>query len=197
MNSALDPSALDQLFVRARTCYDWTEQGVGDDLVQKLYDLVRLGPTSSNTSPARFVWVRTSEAKAKLIATASPGNRLKLQTAPLVVIIGNDHNFAEALPRLLPAERAQIMQEMFKDAALAQATAMRNGSLQGAYLILAARALGLDCGPMSGFDNDAVDDLFFDGTSVKSNFLCCIGYGKQPPFPRNPRLSFHEANRFV
>ncbi len=193
----LAPAALDQLFRQARSCNEWTEKEVDEATVRQLYDLLKFGPTSANSSPARIVWVRTPEARAQLAAVASPGNRPKLLSAPLVAIVGNDLSFADALPKLLPADRAETMQEMFKDAALAEATAMRNGSLQGAYLIMAARALGLDCGPMSGFGQKAVDDLFFAGTNIKSNFLCCLGYGKEPPFPRNPRLSFEEAGRFA
>ena len=193
----LAPAALDQLFRHARSCNEWTEKDVDEPTVRQLYDLLKFGPTSANSSPARIVWVRTPAARAQLASVASPGNRPKLLSAPLVAIIGNDLDFADALPKLLPADRAQTMQSMFKDPALAEATAMRNGSLQGAYLIMAARALGLDCGPMSGFDQKAVDDLFFAGTNIRSNFLCCLGYGKVPPFPRNPRLSFEDAGRFA
>ena len=193
----LEPAALDRLFRHARSCNEWTDREVSEETIRSLYDLLKLGPTSANSCPARMVWVRTPAGRAQLASVASVGNRPKLLSAPLVAIIGHDLSFADALPKLLPADRAQTMQEMFKNSALAEVTAMRNGSLQGAYLIMAARALGLDCGPMSGFDQQAVDSLFFAGTNIKSNFLCCLGYGKEPPFSRNPRLSFEDAGRFA
>ena len=193
----LAPAALDQLFCRARSCNEWTEKEVSEETIRKLYDLLKFGPTSANSSPARFVWIRTPAAKAQLAAVASEGNRPKLLSAPLIVVIGHDLSFADALPKLLPADRAHTMQEMFKDQGLAESTAMRNGSLQGGYLIMAARALGLDCGPMSGFNQAAVDTLFFSGTNIKVNFLCCLGYGKEPPFSRNPRLRFEDTGRFA
>ena len=195
--SELEPAALDQLFRRARSCNEWTNREVDDETIQKLYDLLKFGPTSGNSSPARFAWVRTPATKSQLAAVASEGNRPKILSAPLIAVIGNDLDFAEALPKLLPEDRARKMQEMFQDASLAEVTAMRNGSLQGAYLIVAARALGLDCGPMSGFNEKAVDELFFSGTRIRSNFICCLGYGIQPPFARNPRLSFSDVSRFA
>ena len=187
---------LDQLFGVARTRNGWTDRPVSDAQIRELYDLLKLGPTSANSCPGRFVWVRTPEGKARLAALASQTNRPKILAAPLTVIIGFDLGFAEQLPKLFPA-RGQKMKELFQDADLAQTTAFRNGSLQGGYLILAARALGLDTGPMSGFDNKAVDAEFFAGTTIKSNFLCSIGYGSDENlFPRNPRLTFEEAGRF-
>ena len=197
MSAPLDAPALDQLFRTARTRNGWTERPVTEAQVRELYELLKWGPTSANSCPARFVWVRSAEGKAKLAASAAETNRPKILAAPVTVIIGHDREFAEALPRLFPA-RGKMMQEMFRNAALAEATAFRNGSLQGAYLIIAARALGLDCGPMSGFNNEAVDRDFFSGTSIKSNFICCIGYGSDDNLhPRNPRLTFEEAGRFA
>ena len=143
------------------------------------------------------MWVRSQEGKEKLAETAMERNRPKILQAPLTVIIGNDLAFAEQLPKLLP-HNAEMMQKAFAEQGVRDATAMRNGTLQGAYLIIAARARGLDCGPMSGFDNAAVDRLFFDGTQVKSNFICSIGFGDPSSlFPRNPRLTFEEAGHFA
>jgi 3-hydroxypropanoate dehydrogenase len=170
---------------------------VTEQQLRELYDLVKLGPTSGNCCPARFVWVRSAEAKKKLAGFSSPSNASKILTAPITVIIGHDLNFAEQMPKLFPA-RGKDMQAYFADPETAQSTAFRNGSLQGAYLIIAARSLGLDCGPMSGFSNEAVDTEFFAGTRIKSNFICSIGYGSDENlFPRNPRLTFEEAGRFT
>jgi nitroreductase len=157
-----------------------------------------MGPTSANCCPARFVWVRSPEGKATLSALAMDANRAKILAAPLTVIIGYDLNFADKLPKLLPAALVERMQAMFKMPGVAEISAMRNGTLQGAYLMMAARALGLDCGPMSGFDNAGVDNAFFKDSSIKSNFICSLGYGKpNTPFPRSPRLSFEEVGRFA
>jgi 3-hydroxypropanoate dehydrogenase len=197
MSEPLPSAALDQLFRAARTPNDWRDTPVSDALVRELYDLFKWGPTSANSSPARFVWVRSAAAKAQLAALAMEANRPKILAAPLTVIIGNDHDFPETMPKLFPA-RGEMMRQWFSSPGVAEVTAMRNGSLQGAYLIVAARALGLDCGPMSGFDNAAVDGAFFAGTRIQSNFICCLGYGKpESIFPRNPRLSFDEAGRFA
>jgi 3-hydroxypropanoate dehydrogenase len=196
MSEKMPAAVLDQLFRVARTRNGWTDRPVSDERIRELYDLLKLGPTSANSCPGRFVWVRTPEGKARLAALASQTNRPKILAAPVTVIIGFDLDFAEQLPKLFPA-RGQQMKELFQNADLAQTTAFRNGSLQGAYLILAARALGLDTGPMSGFDNKAVDAEFFAGTPIKSNFLCSIGYGSDENlFPRNPRLTFEETGRF-
>lgn len=166
-------------------------------MVRDLYDLLKWGPTSANSSPARFVWVRSPEGKAKLAALAWDRNRPKILAAPLTVIIGNDLAFADRLPELLP-HNVEAMQKAFASPAAAEATAMRNGTLQGAYLTIAARALGLDCGPMSGFDNAGVDEAFFAGTRIRSNFICSIGSGDPASlFPRNPRLSFEDAGHFA
>jgi len=198
MTDRLPDAALDQLFRSARTRNDWTDRPVPEALVREVYDLARMGPPSANTCPARFVRVRSPESKARLAELASDTNKPKILAAPLTVIIGYDLKFANLLPKLFPAKGEAMKKNFESNASLAQATAFRNGSLQGAYLMLAARALGLDCGPMSGFNNAAVDTAFFDGTDIKSNFICSIGYGSDKNmFPRNPRLSFEEAGRFA
>jgi 3-hydroxypropanoate dehydrogenase len=197
MRSAVSSESLDQIFRSARTSNGWTDFPVGEGVVHDLYDLLKWGPTSANSSPARFVWVRSTEAKAKLAGLASEKNQPKILQAPLTVIIGNDVGFADALPKLMP-HNTEAMQKAFAAPGVSEVTAMRNGSLQGGYLIIAARALGLDCGPMSGFDNAGVDKAFFAGTRIQSNFICSIGYGKPDSvFPRNPRLSFEEAGHFA
>ena len=165
--------------------------------MREIYDLMKWGPTSANSSPARFVWVRSADGKATLAGLAAEPNKPKILKAPVTVIIGHDLDFAGELPKLLPHD-AEVMQKYFAAPGVAEVTAMRNGTLQGAYLIVAARALGLDCGPMSGFDNAGVDEAFFSGTRIKSNFICSIGYGDPASvFPRNPRLSFEEAGRWA
>jgi 3-hydroxypropanoate dehydrogenase len=197
MSNPVDDAALDQLFRLARTRNGWTDRPVSDDQIRALYELLKLGPTSANCCPAPFVWVRSTEGRARLAALVSQTNRPKVLAAPVTVIVGYDLDFADRLPQLFPA-RGQKMQELFRDEALAQTTAFRNSSLQGGYLILAARALGLDTGPMSGFDNQGVDSEFFAGTRIKSNFICSLGYGSDENlFPRNPRLSFDEAGKFA
>ena len=151
----------------------------------------------AHVGPARFVWVQSTGGKAKLAGLASEKNQPKVLEAPLTVIIGNDVGFADALPKLMP-HNTEAMQKAFAAPGVSEVTAMRNGSLQGAYLIIAARALGLDCGPMSGFDNAGVDKAFFAGTRIQSNFICSIGYGKRDSlFPRSPRLTFEEAGHFA
>lgn len=198
MTEALHAAALDQLFRNARTYNGWLQIAVPDETVRELYDIVKWGATSANSNPARFVWVRTPQGKARLASMAAEANRPKILAAPLTVIIGHDLNFSEALPRLLPPTHVEKMQTLFSNAEVAETTAMRNGSLQGAYLMLAARAVGLDCGPMSGFDNRAVDSAFFADTHIRSNFICCLGHGDPASLhPRLPRLSFEEANRFA
>lgn len=197
MAHTIDAAALDQLFRTARTRNAWLDRPVSEQQLREVYDLLKTGPTSANGSPARFVWVRSAEGKARLAATAAAPNKPKILTAPVTVIVGYDLDWAAKLPKLFPA-RAQLLQGVFKDPQLAEITAFRNGSLQGAYLIMAARALGLDCGPMSGFDNAAVDREFFAGTSIKSNFICGIGYGSEENlYPRNPRLDFEEVGHFA
>jgi len=197
MSNKLDNLALDQLFCTARTRNAWTDRPVTEQQSRELYDLMKFGPTSSNCCPARFVWVRSAEGKGKLAAVAAPGNAPKILAAPVTVIVGYDLDFAKQMPKLVPA-RAKEMQGYFSAPLVAQTTAFRNRSVQGAYLIIAARALGMDCGPMSGFSNEAVDSEFFANTRIKSNFICSIGYGSdQNLFPRNPRLTFEESGRFA
>lgn len=204
---ALNDEALDQLFRQARTFSYWLEKPVSDETLRQLYDLLKYGPTSVNACPARFLFLRTREAKERLVPALAPGNVQKTLTAPVTIIIGFDLRFFDQLPKLAPQNPAY--KEMFEQAPeLADVTARRNSSLQGAYLILAARALGLDCGPMSGFDNTKVDQEFFGSgkevegcdqeffplTHVRSNFLCNLGYGDRSHLhPRQPRLSFEEA----
>jgi len=199
MKQALSVAALDQLFRDARTYNAWEDTPVDEALIRELYDLLKWGPTSANGCPARFVWVRSPEGKARLAGVAAEMNRPKILTAPVSVIIGNDLDFASQLPKLISSpERAQAMQKMFAQPSVTETTAMRNGSLQGAYLIIAARALGLDCAPMSGFDNAGVDQAFFSGTKIQSNFICSLGYGKPDSlYPRSSRLTFEEAGRFA
>jgi nitroreductase len=193
----LDDRALDRLFRTARTRNAWTGQHVTERQLRELYDLIKFGPAWGNSCPARFVWVRSAEGKSRLAALAAPANAPKILAAPVTVIVGYDLDFAEQLPKLFPA-RGKDMQAYYSDPLVAQSTAFRNSSLQGAYLIIAARALGLDCGPMSGFSNEAVDSEFFANTRIKSNFICSIGYGSNEGlFPRNPRLTFEEAGRFA
>jgi 3-hydroxypropanoate dehydrogenase len=197
MSEPLPAASLDQLFRTARTYNEWSDRAVDEQTIHDLYDLLKWGPTSANSCPARFVWVRSPEGKSQLAALAAEQNRAKILAAPLTVIIGHDLDFPELMPKLFPA-RGEMMREMFRKPGLAEVTALRNGSLQGAYLIVAARALGLDCGPMSGFDNAGVDKAFFAGTRIQSNFICNLGYGKpNTVFPRNPRLTFAESGRFA
>ncbi len=193
---ALDAAALDQLFLEARTAYKWKPDPVSDDTLRALYDLVKMAPTSANASPARFVFVRSPEGKAKLKEALSQGNLEKTMTAPVTVIVGHDPKFYDQLPRLFP--HADARSWFAGNWSLADATAMRNGTLQGAYLIMAARALGLDAGPMSGFDNAKVDELFFAESGFRSNFLINLGHGEWPEdYRRSPRLSFEEAASFA
>ena len=196
MSHAINDEALDQVFRRARTHSTWQDKPVSPALLMALYDLMRLGPTSAKSSPARIIFVVSTDAKARLKPHLSPNNVDKTMAAPATAIIGYDLNFAERLPVLFPAR--PNMKDAFADARFAEATAFRNGSLQGGYFIVAARALGLDCGPMSAFDNAGVDREFFPGGTVKSNFLCNLGYGVSEALaPRNPRLSFDEACRIL
>lgn len=194
MSRSLDDAALDQFFRGARTHNGWQSRPVSEETLRQLYDLLKMGPTSANCSPARFVFVRSAEAKARLKPCLSPNNVEKTMAAPVTVIVAYDLAFYEKLPVLFPHVDARSW--FAGNAPLIQATAFRNGTLQGGYLILAARALGLDCGPMSGFDNDKVDQVFFPGASVRSNFLVNLGYGDPSKVrPRGPRLPFEEACR--
>ncbi|MGX9966410.1 malonic semialdehyde reductase [Roseomonas sp. F4] len=190
----LDDQALDILFREARTQNKWQDRQVPDSKLEEVYNLLKFAPTSANASPARFVFIRTAEGKAKLKPALSSGNMEKTMTAPVIAIVAHDMAFYDKLPFLFP--HADARSWFVSTPALAETTAFRNGTLQGAYLILAARAAGLDAGPMSGFDNAKVDEAFFSGTSWKSNFLVNLGYGDPAGlFPRSPRLSFDEAAR--
>jgi 3-hydroxypropanoate dehydrogenase len=193
MMKPLLPDAQAQLFTQARTHSTWHSRDVPDDLLRELYELMRWGPSSANSNPARLVFVKSAEAKAKLLSCVSPGNYEKTRSAPVTVIIGMDLAFYDKLPRLFPHDLSA--RSWFADCPeLIYATAFRNSSLQGAYMMLAARLLGLDCGPMSGFDSAKLDEAFFMGTAVKSNFICNLGYGNQTGLlPRSPRLGFDEA----
>lgn len=187
----LDDNALNQLFLDARTHNAWLDQPVPDDLLRRLYQLAVQGPTAANTQPARFVFVKTPAAKERLRPHLAPGNLDKTMAAPVTVIVGSDQAFYEHLPTLFPHTDARAW--FVGNESLIATSALRNSSLQGAYLILAARALGLDTGPMSGFDNAGVDREFFSGTTIKSNFLINLGYGDASRLhPRNPRPSFEE-----
>ena len=207
MTKPVSPEALDVLFREARTHTAWLDTPVSDGMLRQIYDLMKWAPTSANTSPARIVFVRTKEGKERLRPALARGNIDKVMAAPVTAIIAYDLKFYEKLPRLFPANPA--MRERFASAPdLVETTAKRNSSLQGAYLILAARALGLDCGPLSGFDNAKVDQEFFaagqpchgcdeefftDG-HIRTNFLCNLGYGDAAKLhPRGPRLEFNEA----
>jgi 3-hydroxypropanoate dehydrogenase len=196
MTKPIDKAALDQLFLTARTQNGFTSEPIDDSVLHQLYDLLKMGPTSANCSPARFVFVKSHAAKEQLKPALSPSNIDKTMSAPVTVIIGQDMEFYEKLPQLFPQVDAKSW--FVGDPDNIKATAARNSSLQGAYLILAARALGLDCGPMSGFDANKVNDAFFNGTTVTANFLVNIGHGDASKlFDRNPRLSFDEAAKIV
>jgi len=192
MHAPLDDKALAQLFVNARTHNAWQPRAVSGAQLQAIYEAMKWAPTSANCSPARIVFVKSVDAKQKLAPALAEGNRAKTLAAPVTAIIGSDHAFHEKLPYLFPHADAKSWFD--GNQPLIDTTAFRNATLQGAYLMLAARALGLDCGPMSGFDNAKVDAAFFDGTQVRSNFLINLGYGDPAAlFPRSPRLSFAEA----
>lgn len=186
-----------QLFTEARTAIGYKPDPVPDTVLHELYELMKWAPTSANCSPARIVFVRTPEGKALLESCMNPGsNRQKVREAPVTAVIGLDMAFPETLPQLFPHTDARAWFE--GKPALIEATAFRNGSLQGAYLMLAARALGLDCGPMSGFDAAAMDAAFWAGTAVRTNFVCALGHGDPSRLhPRGPRLGFDEACRLA
>ncbi len=194
MTRILDDSAQDILFLAARTYSKFKDTPVPDDLLRRAWDLARMGPTSVNCQPARIVFVRSPEAKQRLKPALAPGNLDKTMAAPLTAIIGHDMEFYDRLPVLFP--HADARSWFVGNEAMIQSTAFRNGTLQGAYFMLALRGLGLDCGAMSGFDNAKVDEAFFAGTGIRSNFLVNIGYGDDSGlFPRGPRLDFTEACR--
>ncbi len=191
MHQPISQDCLKQIFLDARTHNAWTDKPVSDDTLRQLVDILKMGPTSANQSPARFVFVKSPEAKKRLEPLLDEGNRAKTMAAPVCAIVGYDLEFYEHLPRLFPHADAKSW-FVGKDE-LIRTSAFRNGTLQGAYLIIAARALGLDTGPMSGFDNEGVDRAFFAGTRIKSNFLCNLGYGDASAlFPRSPRFDFDD-----
>lgn len=192
----LGDGALDQLFRQARTRNGWSDRPVTDAQIRALYDVFKFGPTAVNSTPARIVWIKSDAAKTRLEPLLSEGNRAKTMKAPVTAIIGYDTEFHETLPKLFP--NAPGAKGWFGDAVMREKSAFLNGSLQGAYLIIAARALGLDAGPMAGFDNAGVDAEFFAGTTVKSNFIVALGYGTDENlYPRSPRLDFEEANSIL
>jgi 3-hydroxypropanoate dehydrogenase len=197
MSKTLGDEGMDLLFRTARTHSAWLNQPVDDALLTQVYDLAKMGPTSANMCPLRVVFVKSKEAKEKLKPALDPGNVAKTMNAPVTAILAMEVHFYEQLPKLFPHADAKAW---FKDLPenVLEYTALRNSSLQGAYFILAARALGLDCGPMSGFNNAMVDAAFFAGTTIKSNFLCNLGHGDASKLhPRSPRLSFGEACKVV
>lgn len=196
LSKALNEDALKTLFLDARTHNGWADKPVEDSILQDMWNLVRMAPTSANCAPARIVFVKSSAAKEQLKHCLMDGNVDKTMAAPVSAIIGYDMEFYEKLPQLFP--HADARSWFVGNDELIEETAFRNSTLQGAYLMMAARSLGLDCGPMSGFDNAKVDDLFFSGTNVQSNFLCNIGYGTEDDlFPRSPRFEFDEACRIA
>ena len=196
MAHAVNDDALETIFRSARSQNTWLDTPVSPALLMAAYDLMRWGPTSANVSPARFVFLVSQQSKDRLRPYLSAGNVQKVMTSGTTAIIGYDLNFAEHLPRLFAHQ--PDAKNWFADPGVAEVTAFRNGTLQAAYFIIAARSVGLDCGPMSGFDNAGVDREFFGGTRVKSNFLCSVGYGDPSGvFPRNPRLSFDEACKIL
>lgn len=198
MAAILSPQALDTLFLSARSHNGWLDQAVSADLLEEIWMLARMGPTSANCSPLRIVFVRSAEAKERLMPALLEGNRAKTAAAPVTAIFGHDSRFYELLPRLFPHGDARAWFAGPGKEAIAATTAFRNGTLQAAYFMLAARALGLDCGPMSGFDNTMVDREFFPGGQIKSNFICNLGHGDPDRlFPRSPRLAFAEACAIV
>jgi len=188
----ISSEALDQLFREGRTLRAWRPEPVPEALLRELYELARLGPTSANTSPARFVFITSAGAKARLLPALDPGNVEKTRTAPVTVIVAYDSEFYEQMPKLNPGDWRSRFAAM--PPALQQETAFRNGTLQGGYFILAARALGLDCGPMSGFSQEKVNREFFTDGKWRADFVCNLGYGDRSKLPpRLPRLDFEEA----
>lgn len=188
----MDKNLLDLMYLKGRTHFAWLNKPVEDDLLRQAYDLAKMAPTSANCSPMRIIFVKSEAAKAKLKPCLAEGNIEKTMAAPVTAIIGYDLEFYERLPHLFPHVDARSW--FVGKPSFIESTAFRNSSLQGAYFMLAARALGLDCGPMSGFDNEAVNKAFFENSSVRSNFLCNLGYGDSSKlYPRSPRLTFDEV----
>ncbi len=194
MSPKLDQAALDQLLLTARTQNGWLPSPVADAQLRQIYDIMKMGPTSANSCPARLVFLRTPEAKARLLPALSPGNVDKTKQAPVTAIIGYDTRFFEWMAKKLFTHRPDMADNYARNPALTEVVAFRNGTLQGAYFMLAARAVGLDVGGMSGFDNAKVDAEFFPDGRVKSNFLCNLGHGDPAKvLPKLPRLDFDEA----
>jgi 3-hydroxypropanoate dehydrogenase len=192
MNTAISITSIQQLFTAARTHHAWQDRDIADGLLHEIYDLAKWGPTSANSLPMRIVFVKSNSAKEKLMPALAGSNVEQVRAAPVTAIVAYDQKFYDQLPTLFPAFDARSL--FASNSSLSEQTAFRNSSLQGAYLILAARALGLDAGPMSGFDNAKVDQAFFENSSWKSNFLCNIGYGDSAKLhPRGPRLDFDQA----
>lgn len=195
--NAIANESLKQLFLEARTFNHWLPNDVSDEQLNEIYELMKWGPTSANLCPARLVFIKSDVEKQKLISCLMPLNIEKVKAAPATVIIAQDKTFYEQIEKLYP--QGTGFRELFEsNASFAESTAFRNSSLQGAYFILAARALGFDCGPMSGFDNQKLDETFFSGSSWQSNFICNLGYGDRTKlYPRLPRLSFEEACQII
>ena len=197
MSGTLGNDALDLLFRDARTHNGFFDKPVSDEQLRQIYDIMKWGPTSANSSPARIIFVRSKEGKEKLAPALSEGNLRKTMSAPVTAIIGHDVEFYEHLPKLFPHDLTAKTWFNWSETH-AETTAFRNGTLQGAYFMLAARAIGLDVGPMSGFDNAMVDKIFFAGTKVKSNFICNLGYGDPAAlFERLPRFDFQDVCKII
>ena len=193
---SLTESQLNLLFGEARSMNGWQDKDVSDELIRSIYELTKMGPTSTNCCPARFKFIKSDEQKLKLKESLLPNNIDKVMSAPVIAIIGFDLDFSDNMGKLFPH---MDVTPMYKgNEIMNHSTAFRNSSLQGAYFMMVSRALGLDCGPMSGFDNAMVDEIFFNGTNIKSNFLCCIGYGDPSKiFMRLPRLDFEEVCEII
>ena len=192
----LTQEQMNLLFGEARSMNGWQDKEVSDDMIKSIYELTKMGPTSTNCCPARFKFIKSEEQKQLLKEALLPNNIDKVMSAPVVAVIGYDLDFSDNMSKLFPH---MDIAPMYKgNAEFNQATAFRNSSLQGAYFMMVSRALGLDCGPMSGFNNDLVDQIFFKDTNIKSNFLCCIGYGDPSKiFKRLPRLNFDEVCEII
>ncbi|MEL1233070.1 MAG: malonic semialdehyde reductase [Candidatus Neomarinimicrobiota bacterium] len=192
----LNKSQLNLLFGEARSMNGWQDKDVPDNLIKSIYDLTKMGPTSTNCCPARFKFIKSEDQKLKLKESLLPNNVDKVMSAPVIAIIGFDLDFSDNMGKLFPHMDVAPMYK--NNEIMNHSTAFRNSSLQGAYFMMVSRALGLDCGPMSGFNNQLVDEIFFNGTNIKSNFLCCIGYGDSSKiFMRLPRLGFDEACEII
>jgi len=195
-NESLNESQLNLLFGEARSMNGWQDREVSDDMIKSIYNLTKMGPTSTNCCPARFKFIKSEDQKLKLKESLLPNNIDKVMSAPVIAIIGFDLDFSNNMAKLFPHMDVAPMYK--NNEIMNHSTAFRNSSLQGAYFMMVSRALGLDCGPMSGFNNAIVDEVFFSGTNIKSNFLCCIGYGDPSKiFMRLPRLDFNEVCEII